>query len=359
VEDGIVSIPLLGQPFSGRVSPADSAGKASLFREFLAGPENRLVAVAVQSILETGEDFFSPLVLYGPPGTGKTHLALGLATAWTARVGRRPAIYTTGIDFARELADAVETHSTGDFRDRFRRTSLFVLDDLDHLVDKKAAQEELISTLDALEQSAGRVVVTASQPPGQLPKLFPSLVGRLSAGLLVPLSRPGVEAKLAIVRRLISLRSLDVDEAAVHVLAEARESTVPELFGTILQLEMSSKVDGARVDAARVRQCLTERNDFDPPSLSEIAGATARHFALRVSDLRSPSRRRTVVTARGVAMHLARSLTGKSLNEIGRYFGGRDHSTVSYGCSNTEKLLETEPAIREAVAQLGKRLRVV
>ncbi len=358
MEDGIVSIPLLGQPLSDGDSSTGKEGKSSLFREFLAGPENRLAAVAVQSILEAAEGVFSPLVFYGPSGTGKSHLALGLATAWTARFRRRPAVYITGIDFARELADAIDTQAIDDFRDRFRRISLFVLDDLGHLTNKKTAQQELIGTLDVLEQRGGRVVITASRPPGQLAGLLRPLVGRLSSGLLVPLARPGADARLAIVRRLAVLRAIELDDAAIRAVAEAREATVPELFGTVLQLEMSSTVDGTEIDAALVRKYLAEISGTKTPSFHEIATATSRYFALKVSDLRSPSRRRTVVTARGVAMYLARTLTGKSLNEIGRYFGGRDHTTVSYGCSNIERLQETEPAIREAIAELHRRLRV-
>lgn len=357
MEDGILSIPLFGQPLSGSTIPSGSDLKAGL-REFLAGPENRLVAVAVQSLLESGEGVFSPLVLYGPSGTGKSHVALGLATAWSARFGRQSAVHTTGADFAREFADAIETQTVEDFRQRLRRTSLFVLDDLGHLAKKHAAQQELVFTLDALAQSAGRVVVTASRAPGQLNGLIPTLVGRLVGGLLVPLARPGAETRLAIVRRLASLRSIELDEAAIRALADSREATVPELYGTVLQLEMASKVEGVTIDAACVRQYLAHHTGAEPPSLPEIASATARHFALKLSDLRSPSRRRTVVTARGVAMYLARTLTGKSLNEIGRYFGGRDHTTVSYGCSNTEKRLETEPAIRDAVEQIERRWKV-
>jgi chromosomal replication initiator protein len=130
-------------------------------------------------------------------------------------------------------------------------------------------------------------------------------------------------------------------------------------LGALLQLEVSSRVEGAAIDLARIRCYVSQRSGGRvPPSLREIAAVTARHFSLKVADLRSPCHRRAVVTARGVAMYLARTLTRQSLKQIGRYFGGRDHTTVSYGCSSTEKLLETEPAIREAVEQLQQRLRV-
>lgn len=358
MENGILSIPLTGRNAPG-LNVAGQRGNVSTLSEFIVGPENRLAAVAVSTILEEGEDWYSPLVLYGPSGTGKTHLALGLASAWTARSRQRAAVYTTALDFARELVDAIETHAVEDFRDRFRRTSLFIVDDLEHLASKQTAQQEFLHTLDALESSGGRVVVTASHPPAQLAGLSPPLVGRLVAGLLVPLARPAADTRLEVLRRLAGLRSVELDEPCARILADGIEGTISDLCGALAQLEVSSRLDGVAISLGQVRQYLSERSGARvPPSVRDIAAATARHFSLKLSDLRSPCRRRAVVTARGVAMYLARTLTRQSLKQIGSYFGGRDHTTVSYSCSVTEKLLETEPAVREAVEQLQQRWRV-
>lgn len=357
VEDGVRSIPLLGRPLGTPDGSRRESGGAVL-PEFIIGPENRLVGTAVESVLEQTVLSYSPLVLYGPSGCGKSHLATGLVAAWTATSRRRTALCLTALDFARELHDALETQTLDDFRERWRRTSLFVVEDVGLLVEKPAAQRELVLTLDACEEEGQLVVVTASAAPAQLPGLIPALTSRLSAGLLVPLARPGRDARLEIVRRLAELRSLRWQEALMEVFAEGLEGTVPELFGALVQLELSARVEGEVVDAERIRRYLAERNGLQALSIGEIARATAGHFALKVADLRSPSRRRAVVTARGVAMYLARTLTGMSYQQIGRYFGGRDHTTVSYGCLTTEKLLETEPAIRESVELLQRRLRV-
>jgi chromosomal replication initiator protein len=267
-------------------------------------------------------------------------------------------VYTTALDFARELNDAIETQAVEDFRDRYRRTSLFIVDDVGHLAEKLTAQRELVSMLDALEEDGTRAVLTAAAAPGQLPGLIPPLVSRLVGGLTVPLMRPAPGTRLEIVRRLAALRAIELEDSLIKVIADGLEGTVPELFGALVQLELSTQFEETAIDAEKIRQYLAQRNGATPPSLHEITLATARHFSLRVTDLRSASRRRAVVTARGVAMYLARTLTGMSLQQIGRYFGGRDHTTVSYGCSTTEKLLETEPSIREAVQQLQQRWRV-
>lgn len=355
VEDGVRSIPLFGRPI-GNPDHARRESVGAALPEFIIGPENRLVGTAVESVLESSVPSYSPLVLYGPSGSGKTHLATGLVAAWTAG-RRRTAVSAAALDFARELNDAHETQTLDDFRERYRRTSLFVLEDVGLLAEKPTAQRELIATLDQLAEEGRLVVVTAAAAPAQLPGLLPGLVSRLSAGLMVPLARPGRHARLEIVRRLTALRSLGWQEAVVEAFAEGLEGTVPELFGALVQLEIAAQLEGETIDAERIRRYLAERQGTRAVSIREITLATARHFSLKVGDLRSPSRRRAVVTARGVAMYLARTLSGMSYQQIGSYFGGRDHTTVSYGCATTEKLLETEPAIRESIAALERRLR--
>jgi chromosomal replication initiator protein len=357
VEDGVTSIPLLVKPVGSPDLTRRDPGSA-LLPEFIIGPENRLVCVAVESILRGTAARYSPIVLHGPSGVGKSHLALGVAAAWTARVRRRPVLYATALDFARELNDAFETQMLEDFRERYRRTSLFIMEDVGHLAGRLTAQRELVATLDVLAEEGADVLVTASAAPGQLRGLIAPVVSRLTGGLTVPLVRPGPQARLEIVRRLAESRSIKLEEPLASALADGLEGTVPELYGALLQLALSAQLDGTGIDAEHVKRCLAGRTGRNAPSLREIAQATARHFSLKVAELRSSSRRRAVVTARGVAMYLARTLTGMSLQQIGRYFGGRDHTTVSYGCSTTKRLVETEPAIREAVQQLQQRWQV-
>ena len=212
-------------------------------------------------------------------------------------------------------------------------------------------------TLDEVADAGGRVVLTASVAPERLAGIAPGLRSRLVAGLAVPLARPGAEARLVILTRLAKLRGISLSEEAARILTEGLDVTAPGLLGALVQLEMSVEARGGTIDAEAAQQYVAARSGPLPPSLHQIARATARHFSLKLNDLRSPSRRRSVVIARGVAMHLARTLTRQSLEQIGRYFGGRDHTTVSYGCRRTEERLKNEPAVRQAVLQLHERLQ--
>ena len=254
-----------------------------------------------------------------------------------AIVGDR-VVSTTAVDFARELADAIETQAVEEFRTKYRTAALLVFEDLGQLATRRSgktqAQEELIHTLDALLAEDRWVVVTASAAPAELPGLLPALQSRLMAGLTIPLAPPGPAARLAVVRQLAGLRDYRSARAGGSKCwpraSAARCRTWPAPACNCRRPPMSTH---DRIDLPGAATYLGERNgQRRRPAMHEIALATARHFSLRLADLRSPVRRRALVTARGVAVYLARHYAGDSLQEIGRYFGGRDHTTVMHSC---------------------------
>ncbi len=352
--NGVVEIPLpLGGTGRG-CGPANRKDRATAPRVFVAGPENRLVPLAVESVLSDADDGYNPVVFYGRSGTGKSHLALGLATAWKARFRGRPVAYVTAPDFARQLTDAIQTKTVEDFAARYRRVSLLVFEDVDYLVDKRSAQQELLFTFDALANAGSRLVLTSRSLPAKLPGTLPGLRARLASGLTVPLAPPGREARLVVLRELARSMAIGLAGAAAGVLAEGLSTTVPQLSGALRELAGPAV---APIDVEAARRYVAGRNGSPEPSTHQIALTTARYFALPLAELKSASRLRRVATARAVAIYLARALTAKSLLEIGRYFGGRDHTTVSYSCHVTEERLETDPEVRQAVLMLQETLK--
>ncbi len=201
------------------------------------------------------------------------------------------------------------------------------------------------------------MVVTALAAPAELRGLMPGLQGRLLAGLSVPLSAPGATARLAILRGLAGLREIDLVEPVAQALAEGLNGTVPELLSALIQLEVPARMDGKPIDSGAVRDYLASRNGAKQPRIHDIAILTARYFSLKLADLRGSSRRRPVLTARDVAMYLARSVCRTGLQQIGLYFGGRDHTTVMHACRKIEALVKTDSAIRQAVDQLRQKLQ--
>jgi chromosomal replication initiator protein len=356
--DAVVSIPLAGQPFAVSVQAERGPGRPLALDRFLAGPENQLVEPVVRQLLGGKSGIFNPLVLYGPSGTGKSHLALGLATAWRASLPGRKVIHLPADDFAHDLANAIEMQAVDDLRTLLRSASLLVVEDLGRLLDKPAAQEELLHTLDAVVRCGGQVVITAHAAPVNLRGLLPGLQSRLVAGLCLPLSLPGPTARLEILKRLAALREVELAEPAARLLAEGLNGSVPELMGALVQLEVPARQEECSIDAPAIRKFLGQR-DARRPQITRITSLTARHFSIPVKELRGPSRRRAVVHARDVAMHLSRLLTGHSLEQIGRYFGGRDHTTVMHGCQKAAELAKTDSAIRHTVELLCQQIELV
>ena len=334
----------------------ERGNREALGSEFLAGPENSLIAVAMAALLEEPEPHYNPLVIHGPSGTGKSHLARGLAAKRLLRVDADSAaiVFISGADFARLLHGAIEENATPSFRRRFRGASLLILDDLTQLATKRIAQQELIQTLDDVIDGGGQVVITSRAAPEQMDALSPALRSRLSAGLTVSLVPPAAAARLALIERFASLRRIALPTAAARTLADGLSATAPELSGALAELQLQAEFDQSSIDVSGVRQFLADRQLRLRPSLRTIASRAAKYFGLRMSDLKSSSRRRAVVQARGVAIYLARQLTDKSLKQIGDYFGGRDHTTVLHSVHSTESRLRSDPTSRRAAADIRK-----
>jgi chromosomal replication initiator protein len=354
VADAILTIPVADDDRAEAGAVAERSAAAC--RPFVAGPENRLLAHAIEAILELPGVDYNPLVLYGRSGTGKTHLAHTLCAQWKASDVRRKPVYCPAADFVHQWREAVQTQALVEFRRGMRRTSLLVLDDLHHLADKEAAQRELAETLDTVIGGGRQVIVTCNAPPGGLKGFTPHLRSRLSAGLTVALSSPGVEARAAILEQLAAGRGLRLQEEASRLLAEALEATAARLQGVLAELESNEADRHGVIDSAAVRRYLGRMVRGERPTIHRIALATSRVLSVPLAELRGRSRRRGVAAARHTAMFLAYELTGKSFHQIGAYFGGRDHTTVMHGCRQTQRRLESQPETRNALEMIKQKL---
>jgi len=324
-------------------------------RPFLAGPENRLLGPAVRDVCGAPGCCYNPLVLHGPRGAGKTRLVEVVLAEWQRCHGVRAVRRVSGAAFARELADAIDAQATEVFRQRYRGAVLLAFEDIEGIAGSQAAQVELLHTLDDLLDEDHQVLVTARAAPPAISGLLPALASRLVGGLVLEVSPAGFEARLVFVQRWAAENRLRLPDSSARLLAERAGDDVLDLERVLSELQHTERSDRV-LSWAAIRRRLEQKESLEP-SISHIAAATARQFCLKVADLRSRSRRQTVVQARAAAMFLARQLTGESLSRIGSYFGGRDHTTVLHGCRRTAELLGSTPALRHALEQITDRLR--
>lgn len=363
----------------GRTLAANDAAGAAL-REFVAGPENRLATATVQWLadqwangkLSTGKRLTeqplpgqclldgqanpSPIVFHGPPGTGKSLLVRGLFDCFKRDRSAEKAVLLSAAEFVQQYTDAINKRGVVAWRQNLRTADLLVLEDLLHLATKTAAQTELLHTLDELADRAALVIVTSRLSPAELTNFLPGLQSRLQAGLCVGVSMPAMEARRTIVSAWLAARRLSLGDGSLRLLARSLALPAGELSGVLSNMQLAARSAGKALDDQFVQTYLRQYCAGRHPPLKTIATHTARHFALRVTELRSASRRRGVVLARDVAMYLARHLTRKSLKQIGEYFGGRDHTTVLHGCRKTESLMRSDPTTLEAVTSLRRAL---
>ncbi|WP_164102136.1 helix-turn-helix domain-containing protein [Candidatus Laterigemmans baculatus] len=347
---------------------------------FFAGPENRLAAFVCggrESIVGRG----NPLLLIGPSGSGKSALAATLAAAEAehlsaggeddsagtepSRGGSQPkrsgnVLWMPAIDFARRYAEAVDGDDIEHFRQPLRQAEILLLDDVHLIADKGAAQEELASRL-AERLDAGRVtILTCRRLPTEIRGFRPLLASRMLPGLAISVALPGAETRPLLLRALADEAGLVLDDALLELLAAGLPAglSAPRLAASIQHLRLWCRNAEGPLTSEAIQGAIDAAANQNEPTIPAIAGAVARRFKLRTSDLKGPTRRQQVVRARALAMFLGRKLTDRSLQQIGDYFGGRDHTTVLHACRKTESLLGENPELSRAADEVTETLRV-
>ena len=322
--------------------------------EYVVGSENATLRYLFEPTTIAGLEQLSPIVLYGEPEVGKTALSITLAVAWARHTGLRPLCFTTGQAFAADFAAAVEIDDVDSFRHRHRECKLLLIDDLEAIASAPAAQGELVATLDALCQQGLPVIVSLYRLPSTIAGLSPPLASRLAGGLSVPLSKPGAATLAEVVPGLVL--AIDDQLPVPELLAlcqnfPGKQLSVPDAHKVVSLAAQNRHASGA-VDIDIVTRLAQQLFLGEGPTLAGIARVVARKMQVRLGELRGATRQANIVRARGLAILLARKLTSTSLQKIGEFFGGRDHSTVIHACRKTELLLDSDTELANLLQEV-------
>ncbi|MCS7305563.1 MAG: DnaA/Hda family protein [Thermoguttaceae bacterium] len=321
---------------------------------FLVGPENPLVEPAVRAVLTGKPACYFPVVFYGPSGTGKTHLAYGLTEAWKRSGNPGPVVIETAQDFHRQLTDALESQALPEFLDRRVRAKLWILEDLDRLAGKTASQIQCAQLLEHLANQRIPHVVTCRTIPGGIPGLIPTLQSRLTQGLLVNLSLPSEQTRRCFLQELIQTRELQCTPEAIELLVSRQTGSLLQLRKALMELSVL-RATRHGIQLQTVQSYLGQPKDI-AQAIRKILHHTAKQFAVRIRDIRGPSRKKQVAYARGVSVYLARQILRLSFQQIGLFLGNRDHTTILHSYQRTKKLLAHDPAISHIVDRLYETL---
>ena len=318
------------------------------FENFVTGPCNRMAHAAALAVSDLPGRAYNPLFIHSSVGLGKSHLMQAICQKILATRPDVAMMYVSCEDFVNQFITAIESGQIEEFRYRFRYLDVLVIDDIHFLADKDRTQEEFFHTFNTLYQAQKQVVLSSDSPPHEIPRLEERLISRFKWGLVVRIDRPSFETRVAIVQKKSRLRGVEVPEDVVKYIATVVDTNNRELEGAVVRVLGYASLCNRVVDVDLAKEAL--RDLVVAPSraisIQDIADSVLVRYNARLSDLQSKRRSQSVAVPRQVCMYLARRLTGRSLEEIGAFFGGRDHTTVLHAERKIRRLAECDPAMR-------------
>jgi chromosomal replication initiator protein len=340
------------------VSFADLNSKQT-FASFVVGPSNQLAHAAAVAAAGGGGRRYNPLFICGGTGLGKTHLMQAIAHRMLSERPNARIVYVSAERFTNEFIHAIQHQKMDEFRARHRsQCDLLLVDDIQFLAGREQTQEEFFHTFNALHGQDRQIVVTSDKYPQNLERMEERLVSRFSWGLVADIQVPELETRVAILRHKAALEGIELDDDVTLFLAQTIRSNVRELEGTLIRLAAKSSLTGRAVDLAFTRSELSATNSVKPQMMSveDVQRLVCHHFHIRSSDLTSKDRHKTVAFARHVAMYLCKQRLKCSFPELGRAFGGRDHTTVMSAVRKIEAQRDTDPQVRAHLEALERKL---
>lgn len=345
------------QPAAAQLEPELLLNEDYTFEHFVTGPCNRLAHAACAAVTESPGKAYNPLFVHGAAGLGKTHLLQATCRSIMSKGGAQIA-FLSSETFINHLIEAIELGRVHDFRFRYRHLDVLVVDDVQFLSNHEQTQEEFFHMFNTLYQAQKQIILSCDRPAAEIPGLEERLVSRFNWGLVAGIDRPGYETRVAIVRKKASARGLGLPEDVVCFIGGTIDSNARELEGAITKISMLARVLDRPMDLSLAEEALSMGGPDlkQEVSIEQIIDAVTKRFGVRLADLQSRKRTKSISLPRQVCMYLARSLTRHSLEEIGGYFGGRDHTTVLHANRTIENLRHADPSLHIALERLTNQL---
>ncbi|MCO6383705.1 chromosomal replication initiator protein DnaA [Oceanicola sp. 502str15] len=333
------------------------------FDSFVVGKPNQLAYTAARRVSEGGPLTFNPLFLYGGSGLGKTHLMHAIAWALKENCPEKKVVYLSSDQFMYRFVRALREDGMHEFKQAFRSVDVLMVDDIQFFAGKNSTQEEFFHTFNALADQNKQIVISADRPPHDIKKIEDRIASRLASGLVVDLHPTDYELRLGILQQKADFYrshygNLEISKHVLEFLAHRITGNVRTLEGALTRIFAFGNLVGREVTLDMVQECLADllRASERKLTIEEIQRRVCEHFNVRISDMTGPKRHRTIARPRQVAMFLAKGMTSRSLPEIGRRFGNRDHTTVLYAIRKIEELVQTDSGLADDIEMLKRML---
>jgi len=329
------------------------------FDNFIVGKPNELAYAAAQRVAQSEVVSFNPLFLYGGVGLGKTHLMHAVAWNIKKRNPKKNVVYLTAEKFMYQFIKALRFKNIMSFKEQFRSVDVLMIDDVQFIIGKDNTQEEFFHTFNTLIDKKRQIIISADKSPADLEGLEDRLKSRLGWGLVADIHPLTYELRLGIIQAKAEQKSMKLTKDVLEFLANKITNNVREMEGALNRLAVHASLQDSDITVDLVKDVLKDllRTNSRKITIDEIQKKVVEHYNIKLSDMHSPRRSRSVARPRQVAMYLAKSITTRSLPEIGRKFGGRDHTTVIHAIKTIEEIMVNDPNLAEDIELLTRILQ--
>ena len=330
------------------------------FDSFVIGPNNNFAHAAALAVAQSPAKAYNPLFVYGGVGLGKTHLmqSIGHAASGNSKISR--VCYITCEQFTNDFIQAIQNSTMTKFRKKYRQVDVLLIDDIQFLGGKERMQDEFFHTFNTLFDAHKQIVLSSDRPAAEIANLEARLVSRFEWGLVTELQPPALETRIAILKKKAALMDVKLSDQVIEFLAERIRTNIRRLKGALIRVASFASLTGSEINRDALESLLRDALHEEARrtiTIESIQKKVAEHFDIRIADMTSRRRPQSVAFPRQVAMYLSRTLTSRSLADIGECFGGRDHGTVIHACKLIEKRTTKDQGLRQTVSFLEQSLQ--
>jgi len=321
------------------------------FDAFVVGSSNQFAQAACQAVAELPSRAYNPLFIYGGVGLGKTHLLHAVGHQSVRLFPGMSVAYLSSERFTNELINAIRYDRTAEFRARYRTIDLLLIDDIQFISGKERTQEEFFHTFNDLYESRKQIIVSSDSSPKDIPEIEERLRSRFEWGLIADIQPPDFETRVAIIKKKAALERIRLGDDVAYLIASRIKSNIRELEGSLTRMIAFCALTGREMTVDLAQEVLGELWGEDEKiiTIDQIQRRVCDFFGLKLSDLKAKNRTKAIAFPRQVAMYLSRQMTHSSLSEIGRAFGGKDHTTVLHAVDKIQTLLQDDPKFRKTI----------
>lgn len=342
--------------------PINGGEYAFTFDTFIVGSSNKFAHAAALAVAQNPSVAYNPLFIYGESGLGKTHLLNAIKAEINKNNPKANIVYVDGETFTNEIIAAIRENQTSEFQNKYRQADVLLIDDIQFIAGKERTQEEFFHTFNALHNAGKQIVLVSDRPPKEIKSLEERLRNRFEWGLMADIQPPDFETRCAIIKRKSDLMRLDIKPDVIEFIASKVKTNIRQLEGVVKKLDALQRLEGKppiMVNAqAAIKDILNEQMST-PVTIEKIILEVGKVYNVSAADIRGKGRRQEIAEARKMSMYIIKEVCGLTMEEIGKEFGGRDHSTVVYSISNVSQRLKTDSFYRDTAEDIIKNVKAI